>query len=123
MESTSLRVGSATRWREEFAGRAVLVLLWPLQAIMALPSFLFLAALAAMLFRHPDVSFYEIDRVAFGLLVFAVVGKAIVLRQRILRIERGRGPSSEAHLSFAQYFLCQPLPISRFNFLLPSSPT
>ena len=88
MQSTSLRVGSAIRWREEFAGRAVLVLLWPLQAIMALPSFLFLAALAAMLFRHPDVSFYEVDRVAFGLLVLAVVGKAIVLRQRIVRMER-----------------------------------
>ena len=59
---------------------------------MALPSLLFLAALAAMLFRHPDVSFYEVDRLAFGLLVFAVVGKAIVLRQRILRIERATLP-------------------------------
>jgi putative inorganic carbon (hco3(-)) transporter len=92
MQSTSLRVASPISWCEEFAGRAVLVLLWPLQAIMALPSFLFLAALAAMLFRHPDVSFYEVDRVAFGLLVLAVVGKAIVLRQRIVRIERATLP-------------------------------
>jgi O-antigen ligase len=59
---------------------------------MALPSLLFLAALAAMLFRHPDVSFYEVDRVAFGLLVLAVVGKALVLRQRILTIERATWP-------------------------------
>jgi O-antigen ligase len=92
MQSTSLRVASPIRWREEFAARAVVVLLRPLQAIMALPSFLFLAALAAMLFRHPDVSFYEVDRVAFGLLVLAVVGKAIVLRQRIVRIERATLP-------------------------------
>src|ERR1700704_1232419 len=59
---------------------------------MALPSLLFLAALAAMLFRHPDVSFYEVDRVAFGLLALAVVGKAIVLRHRLLRIERATLP-------------------------------
>jgi O-antigen ligase len=59
---------------------------------MALPSLLFLAALAAMLFRHPDVSFYEIDRVAFGLLMLAVVGKAVVLRHRLLWIERATLP-------------------------------
>ena len=92
MQSTSLRMASPVRWPEEFAGRAVAVVLRPLQAIMALPSLLFLAALAAMLFRHPDVSFYEIDRVAFGVLVLAVVGKAIVLRQRLLRIERATLP-------------------------------
>ena len=92
MQSTSLRVVSPVRWPEEFAGRAVTVLLRPLQAIMALPSLLFLAALAAMLFRHPDVSFYEVDRVAFGLLVLAVVGKAVVLRQRLCRVERATLP-------------------------------
>ena len=92
MQSTSLRVASPVRWPKELAGWAVAVLLRPFQAIMALPSLLFLAALAAMLFRHPDVSFYEVDRLAFGLLVFAVVGKAVVLRQRILRIERATLP-------------------------------
>jgi O-antigen ligase len=92
MQSTSLRVARPVRWPEEFAARAVAIVLRPLQAIMALPSLLFLAALAAMLFRHPDVSFYEIDRVAFGLLVLAVVGKALVVRQRLLRIERATFP-------------------------------
>jgi putative inorganic carbon (HCO3(-)) transporter len=92
MQSTSLRVASPVRWPEEVAGGAVAVLLRPLQAIMALPSLLFLAALAAMLFRHPNVSFYEVDRVAFGLLVLAVVGKAVVLRQRLCRIERATLP-------------------------------
>ncbi len=92
MQSTSLRVARPVTWPEEFAGWVVAALLRPLQAIMALPSLLFLAALAAMLFRHPDVSFYEIDRVAFGVLVLAIVGKAIVLRQRLLRIERATLP-------------------------------
>jgi putative inorganic carbon (HCO3(-)) transporter len=92
MQATSMRVASTVRWQEELAGRAVAVVLRPLQAIMALPSLLFLAALVAMLFRHPDVSFYEVDRVAFGLLVLAVVGKRVVLGQRLLRIERSTWP-------------------------------
>lgn len=92
MQSTSLRVASPVRWTEAFAAWAVAVLLRPLQAMMALPSLLFLAALAAMLFRHPDVSFYEVDRVAFGLLVLTVVGKALVLRQRLVGIERATLP-------------------------------
>ena len=68
------------------------VLLRPLQLLIAYPSFWFLAALTAMLLRHPDVRFYEIDRVAFGLLVLAVVSRAIVLRQPLLVIERATWP-------------------------------
>jgi putative inorganic carbon (HCO3(-)) transporter len=67
------------------AGQTVLR---PLQALMAAPTLLFLAALTAMLLRHPDVAFYEIDRVAFGLLVVGVVGRAVVLRQRLFVMER-----------------------------------
>ena len=59
---------------------------------MAAPSMLFLAALAAMLLRHPDVPFYAIDRVAFGLLVAGVVARAIVLRQRLFVMERASWP-------------------------------
>ena len=58
------------------------LLLLPLQLLMSWPSLLFLAALTAMLLRHPDVSFYQIDRVAFGCLVVGVVGRTIALRQR-----------------------------------------
>jgi len=50
----------------------------PLQALMAAPTFLFLAALTAMLMRHPDVQFFEIDRVAFVLLIIGVAGRAVV---------------------------------------------
>ncbi len=66
--------------------------LFPLQILMAAPSLLFLATLTAMLLRHPDVSFYEIDRVAFILLVIGVAGRAVVRRQRLFFIERATWP-------------------------------
>jgi len=63
----------------------------PLQALMMAPAALFLGALAAMLLRHPDVPFYEIDRVAFVLLVVGVTGRAVVTRQRLV-VERATWP-------------------------------
>ncbi|MFZ0860856.1 MAG: O-antigen ligase family protein [Candidatus Sulfotelmatobacter sp.] len=71
---------------------AAAVVLRPLQALMAAPSLLFLAALTAMLLRPSDVAFYEIDRVAFVLLVVGVVGRAMVLRQRLFAVERVTWP-------------------------------
>ncbi len=68
------------------------VLLKPLQMLIAAPSLLFLGALAAMLLRHPDVPFYAIDRVAFGLLVAGVLARAVVLRERLLVMERASWP-------------------------------
>ena len=68
------------------------VWLQPLRTLMAAPSFLFLAALTAMLLRHPDVAFYEIDRVAFVLLVLGVMGRAVVLREPFLTPERATWP-------------------------------
>jgi putative inorganic carbon (hco3(-)) transporter len=75
----------------DFALRATALLIRPVHALMAVPTVLFLAALTAMLLRHPDVSFYEVDRVAFGLLVVGVVGRAMVRRQRIF-VERASWP-------------------------------
>lgn len=91
MQSVSLRAQRSEVGAELFvlAGQ---VLLRPLQALMAAPTLLFLAALTAMLLRHPDVAFYEIDRVAFGLLVVGVAGRAVVMRQRLLVIERVTWP-------------------------------
>ena len=63
-----------------------------MQALIAAPSLLFLAALTAMLLRHPDVAFYEIDRVAFALLVVGVAGRAVIFRQRLLVWERATWP-------------------------------
>ena len=75
-----------------FSAGAAKAVLRPLQMLTAAPSLLFLTALTAMLLRHPDVAFYEIDRVAFGLLVLGVVGRGIVLRERLLAMERATWP-------------------------------
>ncbi len=64
----------------------------PLQAMMIAPAALFLGALAAMLLRPPDALFYQIDRVAFALLVLGVMGRAAVMRQRLFVVERATWP-------------------------------
>lgn len=91
MQSISLR-DVRSGMGADFSVWAAEVALRPLQALMAAPSLLFLAALTAMLLRPPDVKFYEIDRVAFGLLVVGVVGRAVVLRQRLFVVERVTWP-------------------------------
>src|SRR5580698_8327162 len=90
MPSISLRSGSATG--VELPVWVYRVFLSPLQVLMAAPTLLFLAALTAMLLRHPDVAFYEIDRVAFGLLLIGVVARAVVTRQRLFVMERASWP-------------------------------
>jgi putative inorganic carbon (HCO3(-)) transporter len=91
MQSTTLR---SRRFEigGEFYAWAWQALLRPLQILMATPSWLFLAALTAMLLRHPDVAFYEIDRVAFGLLIVGLVGRAVVFRQRMFVIDGATWP-------------------------------
>jgi len=84
-------IPSGARWNEwvpNITPRAVEIALLPLRLLTAAPPFLFLTALTAMLLRHPDVQFYEIDRVAFGLLVIGVIARAVVLRQPLLAIDR-----------------------------------
>ena len=75
-----------------FAAHTAELALRPLQALTAAPTLLFLAALAAMLLRHPDVRFYEIDRVAFAMLVVGVVGRAVIFQHRLVVIERATWP-------------------------------
>ena len=67
---------------------AAKAVLRPMQMLMAAPAQLFLVALTAMLLRHPDVTFYAIDRVAFGLLVVGVAGRTVVLHKRLIVRER-----------------------------------
>ena len=55
----------------------------PLHALVAAPAILFLATLAAMLFRPPDLQFYSLDRVAFLLLLFVVPLRVVALRRRV----------------------------------------
>jgi O-antigen ligase len=92
MSPVSAKTASPASWAGQAAGRSLRIGLRPLQAMMMAPAALFLAALAAMLLRHPDVPFYEIDRVAFMLLVIGVVGRAVVTRQRLLVVERATWP-------------------------------
>ena len=91
MESASLRA-TPGGIGVGFSAWTVGAILRPLQVSMAAPSLWFLAALTAMLLRHPDVAFYEIDRVAFGFLVLGVVGRGIVLRERLFVVERVTWP-------------------------------
>jgi O-antigen ligase len=79
-------------WVGDSPSGALRVALRPLQTLIAMPTLLLLAALTAMLLRHPDVPFYEIDRVAFALLVVGAVGAALVRRQRFWVIERATWP-------------------------------
>jgi O-antigen ligase len=76
----------------EAAWRGLRLGLGTLQAVMIAPSWLFLAALTAMLLRHPDVPFYEIDRVAFVWLGLSVVGRALVTHKPLLVVERATWP-------------------------------
>jgi putative inorganic carbon (hco3(-)) transporter len=92
MQAITLEQPRRVSIAELFALRMLQALLQPLRVLVAAPTLLFLAALTAMLLRHPDVSFYEIDRVAFVLLVIGVVGRAIVLREPLLVIERATWP-------------------------------
>jgi len=66
--------------------------LQPLAVLIWWPALLFVAALTAMLLRPPDIPFYEIDRVAFLLLLFSVVGHTIMTRRRLLIVERATWP-------------------------------
>jgi O-antigen ligase len=48
---------------------------------MAMPVVLYLGTLTIMLFRPPDVEFYSLDRVAFVVLVFLVLLRALAVHQ------------------------------------------
>lgn len=92
METSGSSVLAPRPWDGYLAEWSIKALLRPAQMLAAAPCFLFLAALTAMLLRHPDVKFYEIDRIAFGLLVLGVVGRVMIMRQRLFVWERASWP-------------------------------
>lgn len=92
MGSTSLRVGSLTRWTRGSSAQTLCLALRPLQWLMAAPTFLFLTALTAMLLRHPDVPFFEIDHIAFVLLVFGVAAGVLAGGKRLHILTRCTWP-------------------------------
>jgi O-antigen ligase len=92
MQALPLHAGHACAQEQALTGQVVRAIARPLQLLMQSPSLLFLATLTAMLLRHPDVSFYAVDRVAFGLLILGVVGRAVVRRQPLFTVERATWP-------------------------------
>jgi O-antigen ligase len=92
MSGVPVRITSSVLRVGELASEGLRVGLRPLQAMMMAPVALFLAALTAMLLRPPDVSFYEIDRVAFVLLVLGAMGQTVIARRRLLVVERATWP-------------------------------
>jgi O-antigen ligase len=55
----------------------------PLQILLAEPSLLFLAFLAAALFRPPGVQFFPWDRMALALLIFVITLRILAFRTRL----------------------------------------
>lgn len=76
---------------ERLAARTLGILLNPVNLLIRARCPLFLLALTAMLLRHPDVQFYEIDRVAFGLLVLSVAAWLLVSREKMF-VDRANWP-------------------------------
>ena len=86
------KIDAPASWVSDAGSYSLRLGLRPVQATISAPVTLFLGALTAMLLRHPDVPFYEIDRVMFGWLLVAVVGRTVILRQRFQAFERATVP-------------------------------
>ena len=76
---------------ERLAARVLWIFLNPIHALIRARCPVFLIALTAMLLRHPDVQFYEMDRVAFGLLVLSVAAWLLVSREKMF-VDRASWP-------------------------------
>jgi putative inorganic carbon (hco3(-)) transporter len=89
--SASLRVPQPDGGASRLAFRCIQLGMTPVRALITMPVGLFLAALLAMLLRPPDVAFYEVDRVAFGLLCLSVTISALLAGDR-LRLQPASWP-------------------------------
>ncbi len=79
--SSAPSIGSFRGFTRDAESLGFRVLLRPLHALICSPALLFTATLTAMLFRPPEVKLYALDRVAFGLLVFVVLLRALAVRE------------------------------------------
>ena len=92
-----MRTRSITAMNDEGFGATIMAGLirsavHPLQALIAAPTLLFLAALTAMLFSHPEISFHELNRVTFGFLVVGVLGRAVAGDRQLQCFDRASWP-------------------------------
>ena len=69
--------GRAAGWPTSF----LKMVLSPPQAAIRFAPLLFIATLGVFLFRPPDVDLYQLDRIAFGLLVISCLLRAVLLRK------------------------------------------
>lgn len=92
MPAFASQIWSRPRWEFAFTEWVSKISLLSIQILISHPCFLFLLALTAMLLGHPDVRFYEIDRIAFVVLVAVVAARAVVLRERLFVFERASWP-------------------------------
>lgn len=74
------------------AGTVLKTALWPLRILVAVRMALFLIALVAMLFWHPDVPFHELNRWTFCLLFLAVLCGALVAQKTFVVLDRASWP-------------------------------
>jgi putative inorganic carbon (hco3(-)) transporter len=107
--------------RPEWPGNAAVgvfqLALRPFQAMLAAPTVLLLAALTAMLLRPPDISFFEIDRVTFALLVVAVVGRAAITKQQFWILEGATWPMIGLTLLAVMSIIGQPFDSETWSLL------
>jgi O-antigen ligase len=90
MSTTSAGVLAARR-PPPLGALAITATLKTLYALLCAPEFVFLAALAAMLFRPPDLQAVPFDRIAFVLLL-AVAALGLMLRHERLRLYASSWP-------------------------------
>jgi putative inorganic carbon (HCO3(-)) transporter len=117
MSRTETRKTSPAEWPAHAAFGAFQLALRPFQAALAAPTLLLLAALTAMLLRPPDISFFEIDRVIFALLVVAVVGRAVITKQRFWILEGATLPMIGLTLLAVTSVIGQPLDKETWSLL------
>jgi len=91
-----------------FVDTAVVTAFRPLHALVAAPAMMFLATLAVMLFRPPDLQFYWLDRIAFLLLLFVVWLRTLALRRRAVIADPAMWPMAALLLLGLGSLLAQP---------------
>jgi len=92
MDAFSLPASREARSSSYFVSCVLKAALLPLRVLVAAPTALFLIALGAMLFWHPDVPFHEVNRWTFGVLVLSVLGGALAAKKPLIVVERASWP-------------------------------
>jgi O-antigen ligase len=77
---------SRSRWvgyTADLGASLVAASLQPFHLLLRVPALLYLTTLTVFLFRPPDLDLHHVDRIAFALLVAAVLARAFLLKQKL----------------------------------------